>query len=521
MPPTLSLASPRAQGYAFVGVVLVYLAAVAYYLTVIGPYIVDDAFIYFRYADNFAHGHGLVYNPGERVEGYTGLSWVLLLAAAAALGLPLIASAQGLGVLLGGATLFLTWRCAVCWLGARPAALLPALFLATQRSFVAWSLEGLETQLFTLLLCACLLTWLRQPSGRSVAVGSLAGLMTWTRPEGLLFAGLIAVCALGQSVRTKAYAWLVRNALVYLSIVAAQLVFRWVYYHDILPNPYYAKVVGAQTARGFAYLGALCEESHVAFYALFTLLGIAAFARNGEHAAQRRWSIAAVFAYAGYVVFIGGDYFELRFFVPVLPLVAIWTIAGVLQLLAAASSRAARSGILVVSSAAWLGANLLNSAQPPEDSLDITTVEAEARYTETFVKVARWLALNVRPDDYLAIRPAGAIAYFTRVRCLDLLGLNDRAIARDPSFVALANSAGHQRAVPRDYLGQRGVTYYIGHPQLSQAPARPGGGYLSAEIEPGEFFIVHRMAADAALADRIYTLGEHAGSLQGWEPVSR
>ena len=29
----------------------------------------DDAFISFRYAANWAAGHGLVWNPGERVEG--------------------------------------------------------------------------------------------------------------------------------------------------------------------------------------------------------------------------------------------------------------------------------------------------------------------------------------------------------------------------------------------------------------------------------------------------------------------
>ena len=29
---------------------------------------VDDAFISFRYVDNLVSGHGLVFNPGERVE---------------------------------------------------------------------------------------------------------------------------------------------------------------------------------------------------------------------------------------------------------------------------------------------------------------------------------------------------------------------------------------------------------------------------------------------------------------------
>ena len=37
----------------------------------------DDAFISFRYAKNWSEGHGLVYNVGEWVEGYTNLLWTL------------------------------------------------------------------------------------------------------------------------------------------------------------------------------------------------------------------------------------------------------------------------------------------------------------------------------------------------------------------------------------------------------------------------------------------------------------
>ena len=53
---------------------LAWLAAEAWFLC-------DDAFISFRYVRNLIEGHGLVFNPGERVEGYTNFLWVLELAA--------------------------------------------------------------------------------------------------------------------------------------------------------------------------------------------------------------------------------------------------------------------------------------------------------------------------------------------------------------------------------------------------------------------------------------------------------
>src|SRR5690606_38133881 len=46
----------------------------------------DDAFISFRYAQNLVEGHGLVYNPGERVEGYTNFLWTVLAAGVIAFG---------------------------------------------------------------------------------------------------------------------------------------------------------------------------------------------------------------------------------------------------------------------------------------------------------------------------------------------------------------------------------------------------------------------------------------------------
>ena len=41
----------------------------------------NDAFISFRYARNLLEGHGLVFNPGEYVEGYSNFLWILELAA--------------------------------------------------------------------------------------------------------------------------------------------------------------------------------------------------------------------------------------------------------------------------------------------------------------------------------------------------------------------------------------------------------------------------------------------------------
>nr|HNH96503.1 hypothetical protein [Microthrixaceae bacterium] len=41
-------------------------------------FVQDDAFISFRYAKNLVDGNGLVFNPGQPVEGYTNFLWTAL-----------------------------------------------------------------------------------------------------------------------------------------------------------------------------------------------------------------------------------------------------------------------------------------------------------------------------------------------------------------------------------------------------------------------------------------------------------
>ena len=58
---------------------LLALVSVAISLVFVTPEIwLDDSFIGYRYATNLEAGEGLVFNPGEHVEGYTSFLWVVL-----------------------------------------------------------------------------------------------------------------------------------------------------------------------------------------------------------------------------------------------------------------------------------------------------------------------------------------------------------------------------------------------------------------------------------------------------------
>ena len=165
------------------------------YLTHKEWYLTDDAFISFRYARNLLEGHGLVFNPGEYVEGYSNFLWVLELAALwGAFGLRPEHTAPWLSVAYTGGTL-----AAMLWWVAR----LPGLphrrlvawmavgLVCSSATFATWTPAlGLETRQFTffVLLAVVGLTLylenLRALLGVSLSLAAAA----LTRPEGPLFA---------------------------------------------------------------------------------------------------------------------------------------------------------------------------------------------------------------------------------------------------------------------------------------------------------------------------------------------
>ena len=117
-------------------------------------FIQDDAFISFRYASNWIHGNGLVWNPGERVEGYTNFLWTLLIGIGMKFGIEPVAGSYLMGLLCFGITLILTYRLSMIIFHSRWMGLLSIFLLGTNYTFSSYATGGMETQLQTCLFVA-------------------------------------------------------------------------------------------------------------------------------------------------------------------------------------------------------------------------------------------------------------------------------------------------------------------------------------------------------------------------------
>lgn len=403
----------------------------------------DDAFISIRYAQNLVDGHGLVFNPGERVEGYSNFSWTLLLALLLRLGLPVTTAASALGSAFGVATIAVAARFA-CRLEGRcgPATVATAALLASNTALAFWAGAGLETALFAFLVTAGLERAYApgvSRRGRALAPALLA-MASLTRPDGpLVFAAWMALRALDTATRRgpsrddRTWRGVVLDLAVFVAVLLPHAVWKFAYYGDLLPNTYYAKAgsSGEYLARGASYAVDFFR-AHGA-WGIAPLLALWAALRGGRDSIEARL-LAVWVVFAAYIVLIGGDVLYVhRFWLPVLPVGSILTALGICRAGELLSRRFApgrpRTPALV--SAALL---LVIAGS----SFAITLAPVRDRRTQELLFVRRmrqngeWFRKRFAPDFVLATPTVGAVGYYSGLPIIDLLGLTDAEIAHHP-----------------------------------------------------------------------------------------
>jgi len=399
-------------------------------------FLVDDAYIGFRYVRQVVRGQGWVYNVGERVEGYSNFLWLVLLLPAAAAGVDLVLAAKALGIAVGAGALVAGWALArrllreeglpEAWAGWA------AVLLGCNPAFAAWAVGGLEAPLFALLVA--LAAWRlagEQREGRALPWSAvLLALAAMTRPEGALF----FLLALGeqacrwvrwrQAPSRRFWVWTAAFACTF----GPYLAWRWATYGYPLPNTVYVKSWGLHPR---AFL-----EGTYYLYQLATLHGGMAFALGLPAAAflasTRGGTARRAALWAGAYLFLawlgGGDWMPLgRLGVHVLPLVSALAVAGAARLAHRGGARGSLWARAVLAGTAVLFA--LQTAD-----LRLVQGVGAGPWVPPPNPQARYLQAHVRPGDVVALTDAGHIAHFLPLdtRVVDMVGLTDAHIAHLP-----------------------------------------------------------------------------------------
>jgi len=474
-------------------------------------FLCDDAYISFRYVQNALLGRGLVFNPGEHVEGYTNFLWVAQLYV---LGLAGIGPENGslvLSLLYTIGTLLLTVLLVreMCfrrhWWWAAPVALA---LLASNRSFAIWTTGGLETRCNTFFIMLGVLGTIRTVRGMN---GYAAGIIGWTgacltRPDSLMLFVLSVLLLL--AMRTRPYR-IILGSLPTIAVVLLHVLWRRWYYDDWLPNTYYAKVGDPWWDMGVAYLASAAVEYSLWFPLGLAVWGMVRAGKRGTGAATG-FIIVLMGAQAVYLARIGGDHFEYRpldFFWPVLSVTTTAALTRIAYRLAPqwripvctatmaivilyscaipAMSRIAERDIKTRREATLRSIELtrkngglparLPAMQMLMHAWNRLTKETIAhgvgvRYFEHRINAEFLLAHYVPfkglrrqglvPADATAKAGAvGIMAFYTDIPIVDLYGLTDRTIARTPRPTGSPRIMAHEREPPAGYIEKRGVNF--------------------------------------------------------------
>jgi len=421
--------------------------------------LVDDTYIFLRYAQNLCKSQGLVFNAGERVEGYTSPLWVLCLGGLGKLHLNLATSSKTLSALFGVTTVLMLLVIGQKRLspGGESMMIIPAWFLATNPSFAYWTWSGMDTSIFTFAFLASFLSFLAQVES--------AGTMTWSGVWFLLaaFARLDMLSVLPVYLLFILYLnrhrgrLLVRKCVSFLApllLLLLHFLWRYHYYGSFLPNIYYTKTsvpMHVLLKSGITYGAqfALAYAPHLAA----AFLAILVLARAlGKLPTRWKVSLAVMGVWGAYITCVGGDHFAMfRFYVPVLPILAFSLAPVVIRLIRSSHMKGVLSlvGALAVLA---LSLSILNYSVYRFHGGE--RAKAEVQLARSWSQVGQWFRRNVPHNARIASLAVGAIPYYAELATYDLLGLTDREVAtRGQTY--LGGRIGHQKYNTNYILAQR------------------------------------------------------------------
>lgn len=305
----------------------------------------DDIFIGFRYIQNFLDGHGLVYNVGERVEGYTDFLWIMLISFFTWLKVDPLFSVQALGILSSIGTLILFSIITYKLTNQSKNFIVPfiSLSLALNYDYNVWATSGLETSFFCFLLSTAFYIYFfssLSEKRKKIFAGLFLCLALLTRPETILIITLANMLILAQQIKSRIkISKIISDILLFnlciILIYIPYYIWRYRYYGFPFPNTYYDKLgYESMFSKGFYYLWLYFGAHFVSFLILFLPPFILIpflkkkFNTINNVRELENWnsafitSVLFVFVYLiGFVAKVGGDFMQARFIIPVSPFI--------------------------------------------------------------------------------------------------------------------------------------------------------------------------------------------------------
>lgn len=436
----------------------------------------DDMMISMRYANHLVQGKGLVWNVGERVEGFTNPLWTLYMAIPHLLKIPL--SKTSLFIQISG-LIFLILNAIIVRkiLGLltndRLIQTLGTLITMFYYPLINWSLVGTEVSVLTLLFSLSILVIISslKTKKNNLVLYLILLLSILVRIDTIVFVlviltGLIILDNKNRQIHIK-----IGLPLIVLTLVLLTL-FRVKYYSSFLPATYYLKMTGYPTilriTRGVYFLlQTIFKINWVIFF-----LPILLFIKNKN---DKAISIMAsvVIAQLLYSVYVGGDAWEFsgatnRYITIVMPLFFILLVLALKKLIDFFKKQFGTkfNYSLLIFAFILLVLVHMNYAGSEDVLFSWLLIKPPSGAQEEQIRVEQAEILRSLTNNKakIAVVWAGTLPYFLERQYIDILGKNDMKIAKMNAIV---------------YPGriQKFINFHPGHNKLNY-------DYSIGELEP-------------------------------------
>jgi arabinofuranosyltransferase len=418
------------------------------------PFTLDDAYITFHYSRALAQGYGVgAWNMSEPpVEGFSSLSWMLIIGVAQKVGFSPLVFSKAIGAF---SYLMMSVLCITAYwcrkdTGTDPkgesfvfavAAVISSLYLP----LAFYSVSGMEVTFFSLQVMAVVLTPYLFINGgsRTFLTAIVSIILVLTRPEGILVAVLVNSYWLFSSLKKRVSTlWPLVGIGCALCAFGALTGYRVHHFGELVPNTYFAKATGGSPLHRL-FLGLKYVYHFVLGVAPFCMvLGIGLVIARQKVFRSGLYVFLLIFLalYTLYVIKVGGDpitAFPLwRQFAHIAPVWIILLAAAICALVQDKEKAiVAALALVVVTDAAIVISHRNLLVETPYQFFSQRGVLRLDPPDKELV----WLRRYSTAQTLSAISLAGQWPYVVPGTYIDILGLNDRHIAKYGHLQANSN----------------------------------------------------------------------------------
>ena len=390
-------------------------------LQVVWPFTLDDTYITLRYARHWAAGYGILWNLGEPpVEGYSNFSFLVLARLAFIFGFNPIIVFKIVGIISLFVLLMMLFCLSRFWVAAR-FAWIPSVWLSAYCGQIIWSVSGLETTFYQMLMVTTVYLLLRgirsSKRNRSVTfigAGITLALAGLTRPEAvacmLVFLSLVAWHA-----KSEPALWLGWRQFFLTLVICFLPYFIWrvTYFHHLFPNPVYCK--------GFVdRWNTVLDQNYLRLIWPFALVTIPLFRASKQQEYIFLWILSVVYL----LLCFGADpvsSFLNRLFLPAFALLLPLTLIALVQW-------CRRDWLIYTVSGIWLLGFV-----PMMSLADYRHFTVNPRAGEHLRRqVLQWLDAHSVAGQQVALADSGLIPYYSQLPFIDTYCLNNLTMTQSP-----------------------------------------------------------------------------------------